>query len=104
MYQCGFEAPNLTTEPDTTSDPGVPPDAPKWDVVRAQEILDARVSIVEEHNHELEAASLQKGRKLRERSLRTTGAEPVDHDQDPHRSAPPELLVGHLPLVPRSIL
>ena len=59
MYQRRFEAPNLATEPNTTSDPAAPPDAPKWDVVRPQETLDARVSIVKEGDFELEATDLE---------------------------------------------
>jgi hypothetical protein len=59
MYQRGFEATNLTTEPNTTSDPVAPADAPEWDVILAQQILDARASIVKEGDLELEAADLE---------------------------------------------
>jgi hypothetical protein len=64
MHQRGFEAPDLTMEPNTTSDPVAPADAPKRDVLLAQEILDTRVSIVKEGDLELEAADLEKRYEL----------------------------------------
>jgi len=88
MYQRGFEASNLTTEPSTTNNPVAAADAPEWDVVLAQEILDARASIVKEGDLELEAADLQERYELCERALGAAGTQPIDYSKDPHGSGP----------------
>jgi hypothetical protein len=113
MHQRGFETTNLTTEPETPSDPAASLDAPKPDVLPSQSVLDPGRSLMEVGNFELEAAKLQERYELRERALCAARTKPIDHREDSHRSTPqigvkrscdPELVGGCMLLVRRSIL
>ena len=84
MNQRRLEATNLAAQPKATGDPCASLDTLEFDSLVAQGTLDSRPSIVKVRNCELEAASLQKRDKLRERALSAASAEPIDHDENPH--------------------